>query len=604
MASKTNEIVKKLDLSPEDLEQRIASAMGAMDDEAMHQRYEESIRNFQVDTILAGKVLTILNGEVIVDVGYKSEGIIPIAEFGDEAHDIEEGDDIEVFLEAVEDDSGLIVLSKKKADRIKSWEELISSKQEGDRIAGKVIRKIKGGLLLDAGVPVFLPASQIDIRRTGDISEYIGKDLECQILKIDENRMNIVVSRRKLIEKKREKLKQELLERIKEGDIVEGTVKNLADFGAFVDLGGIDGLLHITDMSWGRINHPSEVLAIEDKVEVKILSIDRERERIALGLKQKGKDPWEDVAKRFQIGAQIKGRVVNVMKYGAFIKLQTGIEGLVHISEMSWTRRINHPSEVVSIGDIVDVEVLNINSDKKEISLGMKQTGVNPWTLLEDKYPPGTILEGRVRNLTNYGAFVEIEEGIDGLLHISDMSWVKKVNHPSEVVKKGDKLRVVVLQVDQEKKRVALGMKQLDEDPWRQAIPDKYAPGERFEGRVTKITNFGVFVELERSLEGLLHITELGDPKLTNPEEILQVGDVVQVEVLRVDTDDRKIGLSLISVPSGPRPQRAAPEVVADPAVTDPAVADPSATESSDTAEAAANGSIFGSAPAEEGAAQ
>jgi len=555
MAKKTNEIVKKLELPPEELATRMSKVMGGITDEQMHQRYEESIRNYTPDTILNGRVLTILNGEVIVDVGYKSEGIIPLMEFGD-SQDIEEGDEIEVFLESVEDESGMIVLSKRRADRIKSWEDLISSKKEGDIISGKVVRKIKGGLLIDAGVPVFLPASQIAIRRTIDIGEFIGQDMECEILKIDESRMNIVVSRRKLIEKQREQQKKELLERISDGMIVEGTVKNLADFGAFVDLGGIDGLLHITDMSWGRISHPSEILSIEDKIEVKILTIDRDRERIALGLKQKSRNPWGEVEKKYPVGSQIKGRVVNVMKYGAFIKLETGIEGLVHISEMSWTRRINHPSEVVAIGDIVDVEVLGINKEKQEISLGMKQTGVNPWTLLEEKYPTGTVLEGRVRNLTNYGAFVEIEEGIDGLLHISDMSWIKKVNHPSEVVKKGDKLRVVVLTVDQEKKRVALGMKQLEDDPWRSDIPNRFGPGQRCSGRVTKITNFGVFVELEKDLEGLLHISELGDGKVATPEDVVQVGDVVEVEVLRLDSDERKIGLKLISAPTGQRPPR------------------------------------------------
>ncbi len=548
MLKTTNELVKKLELGPEELGSRIAEAMGNLTDEEMGLRYENSIQNFKLDSILKGRVLTIINDEVVVDVGYKSEGIIPLYEFAD-AHEVEEGDDIEVFLESVEDDSGLIVLSKKKADRIKSWEQLIATKKEGDLIRGRVVRKIKGGLLLDAGVPIFLPASQISIRRTGDISEYIGQELECQILKIDESRMNIVVSRRKLIEQEREHQKKKLLDRITEGMTVEGVVKNLADFGAFVDLGGIDGLLHITDMSWGRISHPSEMLTIDDKVEVKILSIDHVRERIALGLKQKKKSPWVNVDKKYPVGSRVKGRVVNVMKYGAFIKLETGIEGLVHISEMSWTRRINHPSEVVSISDIVDIEVLNINRDKQEISLGMKQTGLNPWTLLEEKYPPGTLIEGRVRNLTNYGAFVEIEEGIDGLLHISDMSWVKKVNHPSEMVKKGDKLQVQVISVDQEKKRVALGMKQLEEDPWEDAIPDRYQPGETFEGRVTKITNFGVFVELERDLEGLLHVSELAGGKVSNPEEVVQVGDIVQVQVLRVDRDERKIGLTLVSAP-------------------------------------------------------
>ncbi|MEK7483610.1 MAG: 30S ribosomal protein S1, partial [Planctomycetota bacterium] len=512
--------------------------------------YEDSIKNFELETILRGRVINIVNQDVIVDVGYKSEGVIPLMEFLEESETAPKiGEDIDVLLEALEDESGLIVLSKKKADRIKGWEKIVSTHKEGDKVKGKVIRKIKGGLLVDIGVPVFLPASQISIRRTGDISEYIGQDLECRIIKIDEARMNIVVSRRKIIEEEREAQKKELLKIIEEGQLREGVVKNLADFGAFVDLGGIDGLLHITDMSWGRISHPSEMLNINDKVEVKILKIDREKERIALGLKQKSESPWKDVEKKYPISRHVNGEVVNVMSYGAFVKLEEGIEGLVHISEMSWTRRITHPSELVKIGDHVEVVILDINREKQEISLGMKQTESNPWDSVEDRYKIGTIVNGKVRNLTNYGAFIEIEEGIDGLLHISDMSWTKKISHPSEVLKKGQEIKAQVLHVDQEKKRVALGMKQLEQDPWESVIPEKYQPGKVTHGKVTKITNFGIFVELEDNLEGLLHISELSDKKIKTPEEIekiVNVGDMVNVRILRVEKEERKIGLSLV----------------------------------------------------------
>lgn len=542
-------LIKKYELENNELSKRIDEAMsnGSTD---LTTLYEDSIKNFELETILRGKVINVVNQDVIVDVGYKSEGVIPLGEFTeDNGAEPVIGEEIDVLLEALEDESGLIVLSKKKADRIKGWEKIVSTHKEGDKVEGSVIRKIKGGLLVDIGVPVFLPASQISIRRAGDISEYIGQELECRIIKIDEARMNIVVSRRKIIEEERESQKRELLKVIEEGQIREGVVKNIADFGAFVDLGGIDGLLHITDMSWGRINHPSEMVNINDKIEVKILKIDQEKERIALGLKQKSESPWKEVENKYPVNKQVKGEVVNVMSYGAFVKLEEGIEGLVHISEMSWTRRVTHPSELVKIGDHVEVVILDINKEKQEISLGMKQTEDNPWNTVEQRYAIGSVVTGKVRNLTNYGAFIEIEEGIDGLLHISDMSWTKKVSHPSEIVKKGQEIQAKVLHVDQEKKRVALGMKQLDQDPWESYIPERYQPGKNTNGKVTKITNFGVFVELEDNLEGLLHISELSDKKIKTPEEIdkiVNVGDTVRVRILRVEKEERKIGLSLI----------------------------------------------------------
>ncbi|MFO0838292.1 MAG: 30S ribosomal protein S1 [Phycisphaerae bacterium] len=494
-------------------------------------------------TILKARVVNRIGNEIILDVGLKSEGIISADEWDDPTQ-AQIGGEVEVLLEEIEPDTGLVILSKRRADRILNWRRIVESCKEGDTVKGRVQRKTKGGLLVDIGVPVFLPASQVDIRRPADVGEYVGQEISAKILRIDIERRNIVISRRKLIEEERAKAKAKLMSEIEVGQIRKGTVKNIADFGAFVDLGGIDGLLHITDMSWDRIVHPSQMLKIEQEVEVKVLSVDREREKIALGLKQKEENPWERVADRYPVGSRVHGEVVNIVNYGAFVKLESGIEGLVHISEMSWTRRVTHPSEVVNPGDQVDVVVLEINKEKQEISLGMKQTEVNPWTTVAHKYPPNTVVDGTVRNLTNYGAFVEIEDGIDGLLHVSDMSWTKKVSHPSELLKKGDRVRCVVLSVDQEKMRVALGLKQMNEDPWVRAVPERYQPGMVVRGKVTKITNFGVFVELEQDLEGLLHVSELADHKVENPQDEVKIGDEIDVKILRVDTVERKIGLS------------------------------------------------------------
>ena len=419
----------------------------------------EQAQDYDVNRIVTGTVLHVLGDEVWIDVGYKSEGVIPLEEWKDDGLDRvvppKPGEVIQVLLEAVEDESGVIVLSYRKAKRQKEWEDVIAKHKEGDVVAGPVTRKIKGGLLVNIGVNVFLPASQVDIRRPSDIGDYIGKTIECKILKIDEERRNIVVSRRKLIEDQRISLKNKLLSEIEPGQLRKGVVKNIAEFGAFVDLGGIDGLLHITDMSWGRVSNPHEVVHIDQQLEVYVISVDKTKEKIALGLKQKSASPWAEVDSKYPIGSRHAGEVVNVMSYCAFVRLEPGIEGLVHISEMSWTKRINHPSELVSIGDQIEVQVLNINKDKQEISLGIKQVQANPWDKVAERYPPGTQIEGVVRNLTNYGAFIEIEEGIDGLLHVSDMSWVRKVGHPSDVLSKGDKVKCVILNVDQERKRVA-----------------------------------------------------------------------------------------------------------------------------------------------------
>ncbi|MFN4260038.1 MAG: 30S ribosomal protein S1 [Gemmataceae bacterium] len=541
-------MLRQYEPSQQELEQELNAAFATAIDPETQDWLPPPEQEFEINKILTGKVINIQGDHVLVDVGYKSEGIIPLEEWKDDGTEQLvppiSGDVIQVLLESVEDEGGVVVLSYRKAKRQKEWENIIERHKEGDVVSGMVTRKIKGGLLVNIGVNVFLPASQVDIRRPPDIADYIGKTIESKILKIDEARRNIVISRRKLIEDQRQEMKERLLSEIEPGQVRRGVVKNIAEFGAFVDLGGIDGLLHITDMDWGRVSNPHEKVHIDQELEVYILSVDKDREKIALSLKHKSPSPWENIEAKYPIGSRHTGEVVNVMSYGAFVKLEPGVEGLVHISEMSWTKRINHPSELVSIGDQIEVQVLNINKDKQEISLGMKQVQPNPWDKVAERYPPGKVITGTVRNLTNYGAFIEIEEGIDGLLHVSDMSWVRKVSHPSEVVSKGDKVTCVVLNVDQERKRIALGLKQMANDPWEGDIPGRYHPGDLVKGKVTKLTNFGVFVELETGLEGLLHISELADHKVDSPEEVVKVGDEIEVKVLRVDPKDRKIGLS------------------------------------------------------------
>ncbi|MDD3588793.1 MAG: 30S ribosomal protein S1 [Thermoguttaceae bacterium] len=535
-------LIRGLDLNIEDV---------VLDEEKFNMYIIED-PEIELNQILDGVVVRIDGEFVIVDVGYKSEGAIHKSEWEEDEEEPKEGDVVKVLVEELEDSMtadeisarGMICLSKRKAAKIEAWMRMMERVKEGDVVEGVVSKKIKGGLLVDIGVNVFLPASQVDIRRPADINEFIGKTIKCVILKIDEARRNIVVSRRELIEQERKEKKTALLNELEVGQIREGTVKNIADFGAFIDLGGIDGLLHITDMSWGRITDPKEVVSIDQKIEVMVLNIDYEKEKISLGLKQKTPSPWDNVEEKYPVGSKVQGAVVNVMSYGAFVKLEEGVEGLVHISEMSWTKRINHPNEILSVGDEIDVVILGINKEKQEISLGIKQTTSNPWETVNQKYPVGSKVKGVVRNLTNYGAFVEIEEGVDGLLHISDMSWVRKITHPSEVVKKNEEIECVVTSVDKKSRRIALGLKQLTEDPWEVRIPEKYRPNQIVTGKVTKITNFGVFVSLEDDLEGLLHISELANHKVENPEEVVKVGEELEVMVLRVDAADRKIGLS------------------------------------------------------------
>ena len=507
----------------------------------------------QRDKIVDGRIVRIENEFVIVDVGAKSEGLIPVSEWEEDEEAPKVGDTVKVLVEDTEDTMsaedvmyrGMIVLSKRKAAKIEAWNRMMETVKEDDVVEGKVSKKIKGGLLVDiGGVNVFLPASQVDVRRPADVNEFIDKTIRCVILKIDSARRNIVVSRRALIEKERAAKKTLLLNELEVGQRRTGTVKNIAEFGAFIDLGGIDGLLHITDMSWGRVTDPREVVSIDQKIEVVVLNIDHEKEKISLGLKQLTESPWAYVEEKYPVGSRVHGTVVNVMSYGAFVKLEEGVEGLVHNSEMSWTKRISHPNEILHNGDEIDVVILGINKEKQEISLGLKQPMNNPWENVEEKYPVGAKVKGTVRNLTNYGAFVELEEGVDGLLHISDMSWVRKITHPSEVVRKNEEIECVVTSVDKKNRRIALGLKQMTEDPWVSRIPSKYHTGDRVVGKVTKITNFGVFVSLEDDLEGLLHISELANHKVENPEDVVKVDDEIEVVVLRVDVADRKIGLS------------------------------------------------------------
>ena len=538
-------------LEDEILEQELEMMFGDSAETLVLESLEDANKQFDVNQIVEGKIVEINDEFVVVDVGFKSEGAIHKNEWDENEPPPEIGQTVKVLIEEVEDQHGapedvraMISLSKRKAEKIIQWEQMMLSVQEGQVVTGTVTRKIKGGLLVDIGVPVFLPASQVDIRRPNDIGDYIGRVVQCEVLKIDETRRNIVVSRRSLIEKQREEDREHLMAELEIGQIRKGIVKNIADFGAFVDLGGIDGLLHITDMSWERIGHPTEMVSIDQEIEVKILQIDREKQKIALGLKQKQNNPWTNIAEKYPVGMTIPGEVVNVMSYGAFVKLEPGIEGLVHISEMSWTRRINHPSEMVQIGDKIDVKILGVDAQGQQLSLGIKQTQSNPWDIVLEKYPENAQVSGKVRNLTNYGAFIELEEGTDGLLHVSDMSWTRKISHPSELLTKGQQVFCRVLSVDQTRRRIALGLKQLDDDPWNTTIPAKYQPGQLVTGKVTKITNFGVFVGLEDSLEGLLHISELADHKVENPEDIVKVGDEIEVKVLRVDSEERKIGLS------------------------------------------------------------
>jgi len=534
-------IVNKLGLSDEKLEQQIQEMFSEGEGQYLEQILQHKVDSRLPGTILKGKIVSQIGNDVIVEVGLKSEGVVDAGEF-DTPEEAAPGTEIEVLLEDTDSESGLILLSKRKADMIRGWEYIINTKKEGDVVKGRVIRRIKGGLLVDIGVPVFLPASQVDIRKPGDISRVIGKEVECKVLKIDVENRNIVVSRRKLIEEERKASKEKILNEIEVGQLRKGIVKNIADFGVFVDLGGLDGLLHISDLSWGRISHPSEVVNLDQEIECVVIGVDKENEKISLGLKQKSPSPWENVENKYPVGSRVKGKVVNVMNYGVFVRLEDGIEGLVHISEMSWTRRLSHPSEMVNLDDEIEVVVLNINKEKQEISLGMKQIEPNPWEQLKDKYPVGSKVKGVVRNITDFGLFIGVEEGIDGLVRTSDITWDRKLKHPSEYYNKGDEIEAMVLNIDAEKQRFSLGIKQLSEDPWK-IFRDTHKENDKIEAEVVKTTDFGIFVKIFDMVEGLVHRTEFDDPNKS-----YQVGDKVPVIIKSINDTERKISLSIKAV--------------------------------------------------------
>jgi small subunit ribosomal protein S1 len=504
---------------------------------------EKSIKNYKEGSIVKGHVLEIRPNEFLVDIGYKSEGVIPAAEF-DDPSEVEIGDEVEVLLERLENDEGMVVLSKEKAAQRQNWEKIVKVFEDSGLIKGRVRSVVKGGLTVNVGVEAFLPASQIDIVPPKDLTQFVGNTYEFRIVKINEDRKNVVLSRREIIEQERAEKRQKFLTSVKVGDRIKGQVKNLTDFGAFIDLDGIDGLLHVTDISWARINHPSEALTIGQELEVIVLDINQEKERVSLGLKQGQSNPWENIAERFPIGAKVKGKVTNLMPYGAFVEIEEGVEGLIHVSELSWTKRIARPSDVLTLGQEVEALVLGINKDELKISLGIRQLEPNPWDEIEQRYVIGRQVKGKVRNMTAYGAFVELEEGIDGMVHVSDLSWTRKINHPSEILKKGDEVEAVVIDIDKANQRISLGVKQLEEDPWK-SIEDKFKIGDLVTGTVTKIANFGAFVALPGDIDGLVHISQISEDHVAKVKDVLKVGQEVEARVIKVDRIDRRIGLSI-----------------------------------------------------------
>jgi small subunit ribosomal protein S1 len=521
---------------------RITFEDAPMPEEELQQLYEGSLSKFSEGSVVIGTILSITRDEVMVDIGYKSEGVIRLWEFEDITQ-FSIGDKLEVFLETVEDQNGMVVLSKIKAEKQRRWEEILENYNEGDIIRGKVMRRVRGGLIVDVGIEAFLPASQVDIKHITNTDEYINRDYDFKILKISSERKNIVVSRRELLEEERQKNRESLLKEIEVGQVREGVVKNITDFGAFIDLFGMDGLLHITDMTWGRINHPGEILRIGDKINVMVLDFDQERQRISLGLKQTTPNPWDEIENKYPVGSIIKGKIVNLLPYGAFIEVEQGVEGLIHISELSWTKRISNPAEVLTIGEEVEAMVLSIKKDECKISLGIKQTEFNPWSVVEEKYPVDTRVKGKVRNVTSYGAFVELEEGIDGLIHISDISWTRKINHPAEMLKKGDEVEALILNVNPEEKKITLGLKQLQEDPWDK-IEEQLAVGTIIDVEVTKVADFGVFVALESKIESLVHISQISEKSSEAAQGKYKPGDKFKVKVVKIDLGERKIVLS------------------------------------------------------------
>ena len=508
--------------------------------------YEESFKRFAEGEVVTGRIISIDKDHVLVDIGYKSEGQIRLSEFRDEDGNIsaELGDSVEVMVEWWDDEEERVVLSKEKAANIKTWDAIKKSYDEDGTVEGVISSRVKGGFSVDIGVQAFLPGSQADLRPIRNLDELVGKTFEFKILKYNRKRSNIVLSRRAILEKEREEKRSSTLESIHEGKVVEGIVKNITDYGVFIDLGGVDGLLHITDISWGRVKHPSELFAIGDTITVKILSFDLEKERVSLGMKQLTTDPWSVAAEKYAVGSKVTGVVVSLTDYGAFVELEEGIEGLIHVSEMSWTRKIRHPSKVVSVGEEVEAVVLDIKPESRRISLGMKQVVPNPWDVIAEKYPVGTTIEGKIKNITDFGLFIGIDEGIDGLVHISDISWIKRIKHPSELYKKGDMVQAIVLDIEKESERFSLGIKQLQDDPWK-TVAERYQVGKEITGTVTNLTDFGVFVELEEGIEGLVHVSEISKEKIKTPVGMFNVGEVITARVMNINSDERRIGLSI-----------------------------------------------------------
>jgi small subunit ribosomal protein S1 len=521
----------------------------------MEEALKQSDLRFAAGEIVKGTVIEVRPKEVLVDIGYKSEGVISANEF-DDIKTVNVGDEVDVLIEKLEDKDGMVVLSRERAEFKKNWEKILTICNEGGTIQGKVKAVVKGGLLVNIGVDAFLPASQIDLIPPRNLNQYLGNSYEFKVVKINQERQNIVLSRRELIEQERNEKRAQLLAEMTPGDIRKGTVKNLTDFGAFIDLNGIDGLLHITDMSWGRIGHPSEMLKVGQDLDVVVLDINKEKERVSLGLKQRMANPWDEIETKYPVGTKLKGRVVNLVPYGAFIELEPGVEGLVHVTELSWTKRISKPSDVLKPGEEVEAVVLGINREEQKISLGIRQLETNPWDTAAAKYPVGSKIQGKVRNLTSYGAFVELEEGLDGMIHVSDVSWTRKINHPSEVLKKGDEVEAQVLEIDQPNQRIALGIKQLSEDPWEN-IDKFYKVGDLVTGKVTKLASFGAFIGLEHDIDGLVHISQVSEERVDKIKNALKVGQEVTARVVKIDRGDRRIGLSIKAATYSPEQLKA-----------------------------------------------
>ncbi|MDL1970636.1 MAG: 30S ribosomal protein S1 [Candidatus Desulfofervidaceae bacterium] len=513
---------------------------------ALMDLYQESIKELQPGEIVQGKVVYIGKDHVMVDIGFKSEGAIPKNEFTDlnGKLTIKEGDEVEVLFQGVNEIDGGVSLSRTKAVRIRTWEKVERLYEKGGSIYGKIVARVKGGFSVDIGVPAFLPGSQVDIKPVRDYDSFVGKGFSFKIINYNRKLHNVILSRRQFLEEEKQRQKQQTLARLKEGAIVYGRVKNITDYGVFVDLGGIDGLLHITDISWGKVKHPADLFEIGDEIKVKVIKFDREKEKISLGIKQLTPDPWENISEKYPIGSRVKGRVTNLADYGAFVQIEEGVEGLIHISEMTWSKRLKHPSEVLSVGDIVEAVVLNADRKKRRLSLGLKQVGPDPWEIIMEKYPVGSVIEGKIKSLTDFGIFVEVIEGIDGLVHISDISWIKRIKHPKELYKKGEVIKAKVLAIDKEAGKIALGIKQLTPDPWQQ-IPEKFPVGSTVTGKITHITDFGLFVEVEEGIEGLIHISEVSREKVKNLADRFKIGDEVKAKVIRTNPEERKLGLSI-----------------------------------------------------------